>query len=221
MYECSNNSNSFGDDRCPHRPRATKAEALDEAVWKQVVVALTDSDYLTDLATSHLSSATGGDETKRVGGLRTRLANLQTTETNIVRRLAEGGDLHGDALERALEATSTDRATVEKELSRIEKTQRGRLTVESVPEAALRLSRLAEASLATPTTTLMAEVFDLLEVDLIRTEGRTFEGVARIPLPDMEKDREVWDGVPQARELRRPRCGQASAATPHVPGLGA
>jgi hypothetical protein len=196
MYECSNNKNSFGEERCPHRPRATKAEALHSAVWKQVVGALTDTDHLTGLAMSHLTSMTNGDEQKRIGGLRRQVSKLRTEETNIVRRLAKDDDLHGDALTRALDETKTDLTTVEKELARIEKTQRGRLTVESVPEAALRLSRLAEARLATPTTTLMAEVFDLLEVDLIRTEGRTFEGVARIPLPDTENGGEVWEEAP-------------------------
>jgi hypothetical protein len=44
----------------------------------------------------------------------------------------------------------------------------------------------------------MAEVFDLLDLDLIRTEGRTFEGVARIPLPDPDSRGEVWEGVPEA-----------------------
>ncbi len=33
---------------------------------------------------------------------------------------------------------------------------------------------------------------DLLQVDLIRVEGRSFEGVARLPLPDPETEGEVW-----------------------------
>ena len=41
----------------------------------------------------------------------------------------------------------------------------------------------------------MAEVFDLFEVDPIRIEGRTFEGVARIPFPDPENGGEVWKGA--------------------------
>jgi hypothetical protein len=41
----------------------------------------------------------------------------------------------------------------------------------------------------------MAEVFDLLQVDLIRVEGRTFEGVARIPIPDPDSMGEVWEGA--------------------------
>lgn len=202
MYECSNNNNGFGEERCPHRPRATKADVLDAAVWRQVVAALTDTDYLTDLATSHLSALTDGDESKSTGGLRRQLAKLQGTETNIVRRLAEDDDLlHGDALERALEATTTDRVTIEKELSRIEEARRGTLTVELVPEAVQRLSHLAKTRLANPTIELMAEVFDLFEVDLIRIEGRTFEGVARIPFPDPENGGEVWKGALQRRLL--------------------
>jgi hypothetical protein len=80
---------------------------------------------------------------------------------------------------------------------RLQEAQRGALSVESVPGATQRLARLAEARLADPTVELMAEVFDLLEVDLIRIEGRTFEGVARLPLPDPDADSEVWKGVPQ------------------------
>ena len=131
------------------------------------------------------------------------LSRLRTQETNIIRQLAENEDLHGNALTRALGEIEADRLTVEKELLRIEEAQRGTLTVESVPEAALRLSQLAEARLKHPTTALMAEVFDLLEVDLIRIEGRTFEGIARIPLPDMQKSGEVWEGAPLARGPRR------------------
>lgn len=37
---------------------------------------------------------------------------------------------------------------------------------------------------------MTAEVFDLLELDLIRIEGRLYEGMGRLPLPTDDGDRE-------------------------------
>ena len=62
---------------------------------------------------------------------------------------------------------------------------------------ARRHARRPPYGLADPTTELMAEVFNLLQVDLIRVEGRTFEGVARIPIPDPDSGAEVWEGALQ------------------------
>ena len=67
----------------------------------------------------------------------------------------------------------------------------------------------------------MAEVFDLVRLDLIRVEGRTFEGVARIPIPDPESKGEVWKGAPQVRGPRRPRSGRDAAAVPPARDPGA
>jgi hypothetical protein len=203
-YECSKNDPTFGDDRCPHRPRITRAELLEDAVWQQVVTALTDPDYLARLATEHLmaiSDVTPGE----IVGFERRLGQLRSEETSLVRRMAVD-ELHTPAHERALDEVAAERITVEKELERLREAQRGALNVESVPEAAERLSRLAEARLNDPTVELMAEVFDLLDVDLIRSEGRTFEGVARLPLPDPDADSDVWKGVPPGHGLLRPRC---------------
>jgi hypothetical protein len=106
-------------------------------------------------------------------------------------------DLHVKATERALDEVASERITIEKELERLQEAQQGALSTESVPAATRRLSQLAADRLADPTTELMAEVFDLLQVDLIRVKGRTFEGVARIPLPDPDSGGEVWEGAPQ------------------------
>jgi hypothetical protein len=204
VYECAQNERGLGSERCPHTPRVTSAVALEHAVWDQVVAALTDPGYLIRLATEYsraISDSTPGE----IVGLKRRLGQLHAEETNLVRRMAVD-ELHAPAHERALDEVATERITVEKELERLQEAQRGALSVESVPEAVERLSRLAEARLADPTVELMAEVFDLLEVDLIRIQGRTFEGVARLPLPDPSTGGEVWEGAPPGHGLLRPRC---------------
>jgi DNA invertase Pin-like site-specific DNA recombinase len=193
-YECSGNEPTLGDHRCPHRPRITRADALEDAVWDLVVAAITDPGCLTRLATDYVTAIS--DVTpNEVAGLERRLGKLQSQETRLVRRLAED-DLHVEATERALDEVATERNTVEKELERLQEAQQGALSTESVPEAVERLSALAQSRLADPTIELMAEVFDLLQVDLIRVEGRTFEGVARIPIPDPDSRGEVWEGAP-------------------------
>ncbi len=203
-YECSKNDQTFGGDRCPHRPRITRAELLEDAVWHQVVTALTDPDYLARLATEHVMAITDATP-EEIVGLERRLGQLRSEETSHLRRIAVD-PVHTEGIERALDEVAAERITVEKEVKRLQETQRGALSTESVPEAVERFSRLAEARLADPTAELMAEVFDLLQVDLIRVEGRTFEGVARVPIPDPESRGEVWEGAPPALELHRRRC---------------
>jgi site-specific DNA recombinase len=207
VYECARNDRALGDEQCLHRPRVTSAKALEHAVWDQVLTVLTDPDYLTRLATEHLttiSDVTPGE----IVGLERRLGQLRSEETNLVRRMATE-DVHTDATERALDEVASERITAEKELIRLQEAQRGALSIESVSDATQRLSRLAADRLADPTVELMAEVFDLLQVDLIRVEGRTFEGVARLPLPDPNTGSEVWEGVPPGHGLLRPRCDRA------------
>ena len=212
VYECSRNDQGFGAERCPHRPRLTTANTLETAIWDQIVAAMSDQGYLEALVGSYLADTSDGDHQQRLGHFRKRLADLQGEETRIVRHLAEDDGLHGDALTRALSETTAERITVEKELERLQETQQAALPMDSVPEAARRLSLVAKARLTNPTVELMAEVFDLLEVDLIRIEGRTFEGVARLPLPDPETVGEVWEGALRPLGPHRQRCGRAGGA---------
>jgi hypothetical protein len=106
---------------------------LETAVWVQIVAALSDEQYLEGLIGAHLADTTGGDDGQSIANLRRRRANLRDQETNIVRQLAAEGDLHGDALDRALGETIGDRITVEKELERLQEAQEDALTAESVP----------------------------------------------------------------------------------------
>ena len=116
-----------------------------------------------------ISDTTPGE----IAGLERRRGQLQAEETQLIRRIAREG-IHAEALERALNEVAAERATVEKELERLQQAHRGALSVGSLPEATERLSRFATTRLADPTVDLMAEVFDLLGVDLVRVEGRTF-----------------------------------------------
>ncbi len=120
----------------------TSAEALEAAVWNQVLARLTDPDYLARLATEHImavSDVTPGE----IVGLERRLGQLRSEETSLVRRMAVD-ELHAPAHERGLDQVATDRITVEKELERLQEARRGALSVESVPEATQRLSRLLQ-----------------------------------------------------------------------------
>ena len=72
------------------------------------------------------------------------------------------------------------------------------MTAESIPDTAERLAAFTKHRLADPTTEEMTEGFDLIQVDLVRLNGRSFDGVAQLPLPDPDAQGEVWEGGPRA-----------------------
>ena len=212
VYECAQNDHAFAEERCPHFPRTTSAKELEEAVWEQISAVLSDPEYLTRLSRLHLAKTSSGAHQQTTGQLRRRLSDLETEENRIVRLLAERDQLNNvAAVDRALDEVAAERLTVEKELERLQHAETAGLAAESIPEAAQRLAALANARLANPTIDLMAEVFDLLQLDLTRTEGRTFEGVAQLPLPDPDTEGEVWAEAPLRRVPHRRRSDPASS----------
>jgi DNA invertase Pin-like site-specific DNA recombinase len=191
VYACSRNELSLGDERCPHYPRVTQATTLEQEVWKRIIDALLDTDYLETLVGNHIAQNLDGQVD--TGTLQRRLTELSNEETRIVRALAKYDDIHRDALDRALFQVTQERSTIRRELDRITKAQTASIAVDQVPKATRRYAALARTKLDNPSEELMTEIFDLIELDLVRVEHRTFEGSARLPLPDMEAQSEVWE----------------------------
>lgn len=210
-YECSQNHHTFGDDRCHLRPRITQAPTLDQAVWDAVSAVLTDGDYLAALAADFLG--VDGNEERRPDTtmLERQLGRLRTEETNIVRALARNGDLREEILQPALEEVSSERRTIEKELARLAAVHERRLDRITVEMQLRRLAAIAKERMADPTLEMMTEVFDLLELDLIRVEGGLYEGVGRLPLLTGGVGAgEVWTKEPRLLSPPRPRSDRVS-----------
>ncbi len=116
-----------------------------------------------------------------------RHRRLASEETAIVRQLA-GSDFRNDTLKTALSEVTNERVTIEKEMSRLQATASLALTEESIDTHVSRLVDRAKVLLRNPDTALMAEIFDILELDILRVDGTTYEGVGRIPLLDEPGD---------------------------------
>jgi len=67
----------------------------------------------------------------------------------------------------------------------------------------------AEERLANPTTRGKAELFDLLELDLVRVDAYKFEGTASIPIP--ADGGEIWPKVPLRPAPHPPRSSPAAS----------
>ena len=183
-YTCSTANDSFGEERCPHLPRTHRAIPLEAAVWDEVCMVLTDPDHLIGLASACLDDQEGqasanADERRQV---QTRLDQLDRQETRIVRDLADQDKL--DLLDRTLDEIAEEGQALRSRLDEIDQQQ----TVVKISEKQLRtLAEQARSRLDNPTPELMAEVFDLLDIQLHRVAPDRFEGTGTIPLPDDDR----------------------------------
>jgi hypothetical protein len=192
VYACSKNDPVLGDERCPHYPRVTPAIDLEQETWNQVSQALLDIDYIRTLVDSHIAQQASHGPADTVA-LQRKLTDLEDEETRIVRGLAQQDDLHRDVLVRALSQAKDDSTAVRKELQRLGRSKETAFDTEAVHKAIERLVALARARLNDPTQQLMAEIYDLVELDLVRVEHRTFQGSANLPLPEPAIQDEVWE----------------------------
>lgn len=182
-YTCSNAHHSFGEQRCPHLPRTHQAIPLEEAVWEEVHNVLTDPEYLIGLARAYLDDqkvqpATTAAERRQ---LQVRYDQLETQETRIVRDLADQNKL--DLVDRTLNEIADEKQTLQSRLDEIDDQQ----TVTNISDDQLRtLSEQARTRLHDSTPELMAEVFDLLDIQLHRVGDDRFEGTGTIPIPDSD-----------------------------------
>lgn len=82
-----------------------------------------------------------------------------------------------------------------------------RLNAESVERQLRRLAEQARDKLMDPTPELMAAVFDLLELDLVRIGDDHFEGTGSIPLPGDGGEVDLEVPQPLYRNLTAIRFG--------------
>jgi len=197
-YECSRNKKEFADERCEFRPRIIQAVHLEELVWNEVVAILTDPDYLHALA-AEVMDDTAVDDGDGVRGLNRRLDALRDERTAIVREKARSN--HLDALDDALAQIDVEEATLKQQLTQAEQRQRLRTQRATVGQQIDAFVDTAQERMASPTVELMAQVFDLLDIDLVGIANHQFEGTGSIPIP--EDGGEVWKEGPQRLTPRR------------------
>lgn len=65
----------------------------------------------------------------------------------------------------------------------------------NIQEQLRRLADNARTRMTDPSLELMSEVYDLLDIDLVRVTAERFEGTGTIPIP--EDGGEVWEKGPQ------------------------
>ena len=134
-----------------------------------------------------------------VRGLNRRLDALRDERTAIVREKARSN--HLDALDDALAQIDVEEATLKQQLTQAEQRQRLRTQRATVGQQIDAFVDTAQERMASPTVELMAQVFDLLDIDLVRIANHQFEGTGSIPIP--EDGGEVWKEGPQRLTPRR------------------
>jgi hypothetical protein len=150
-------------------------------VWKEVTSVLTNPDYLVELARAYLTdnahrASTQADERREI---QVRLTQLDRQETRIVRDLADQDKL--DLLDRTLAEIANEQQALELRLDKIDQAE---TTAHISEDRLLVLADRAKVRLEDPTPELMAEVFDLLDIQLHRVATDRFEGTGTIPIPE-------------------------------------
>ncbi len=119
------------------------------------------------------------------------LPNSSGIEGSLRRKLTATD--HLDALNEALDEITNEETELRTRLASLDERAHLQARHESVERQLGRLADTARAALASPTRQLMAEVFDLLQIDLGRVAGDHFEGTGSIPIPAAGK--EILSGV--------------------------
>jgi hypothetical protein len=178
--------------------------ALENAVIEKLRSALT-KDYLLDLAREFVQAGSGEATSKNEAeALRRRLGALEAQAERIILNFGEGD--HASTAMSALDKIQQEQVEVGRQLTDIE--QRAKLQVEwaTIEEQIEGLVSTATRRLANPSEEL-AELVDLVELDLVRVGDHRYEGTASIPLLPGE----VCAEGPQRLSPHRPRSGRAAS----------
>ena len=154
-----------------------------------------DRDYLRGLAATYLSQVghdDGKDEDQR-REIAKRLDGLHNEKMVITREQAKTGNL--DFLEDATAEIEQEEAVLREQLDDLDRRSRLRVERGTLDDQLTGLAEKAKAKLSDLTTREMAELFDLIELDLERVSDHKFVGTASIPIP--ENGGEVWEEEPQ------------------------
>lgn len=198
-YTCAKAHASYGGEPCSYLPRSHRAIPLEEAVWNAVHSVLTNPEYLIELANEYLNSrTTKADSTDERHEVHVQLDHLERQETRIVRDLADQDKLN--LLDRALGHINEERAALENRLDELDALE----VAPPISERQLRaFAEQAQSRLDKVTPELMAEIFDLLDIQLHRVDENRFEGTGTIPIPDdgdllrVGSSGEVWKEGPR------------------------
>lgn len=191
-YVCGRNTQEFGEDRCPHQPRSFRAGEVDNATITALMLVFT-RDYLSKLAAGYIGESRVEADDTTVRKLRSRLGELHREKKAIGRKLAGQGNL--DFLEESIADIEVEESAIQTELTDMELRASQQLQADTIEQQIEMLVDGAEDRLANLTTSEMAELFDLLELDLVRVDAHRFEGTASIPVPP--DGGEIWKEGPQ------------------------
>lgn len=88
---------------------------------------------------------------------------------------------------------------IEKEIRRLEEESSAKTTWAELESGIELLVSLARDRLKSPTTEMMAAVFDVIDLEITRITGSRYEGLARIPIFPID----VIQGDVSSEELKR------------------
>ena len=163
-YACSLKGPQEGEHRCPHFPKQRRADDLERQVWHAVYRALTDPGFLIGLADEYHATreAAAEREDEQRAALQRRLDGLLADEVHVMR----SRDLAPEVAQRALLEIAVERGEVEKALAQLRRWEDRRQARERRHAALRHLATTARARLQDPSLELMAQVFDLLELEV-------------------------------------------------------
>ena len=154
---------------------------------------MSNPEYLNTLAATHLADVddgeTGDEDRRRIEN---KLGDFRRQKTAIVRKLADTGSL--DFLEDAITGIDDEIIALNRQLDEIARREALRAERASLPDRLNALAEQVRIRFSEPDETLMADRFDLLELELHLVEPYRFEGTGSIPIPDAEGG-EVSEGA--------------------------
>jgi hypothetical protein len=184
----------FGEDRCPHQPRSFRTEDIEDATISALLPVFT-RDYLTELAADYLAATTDQVDGTTPRKLNSRLADLHKEKKAIARKLAGEGNL--DIWEELVAEIEAEESAIQAQLNDIERRASQQIRADTIEQQIEMLVDGSQDRLTNLTTGGMADLFDLLELDLVRVDAYRFEGTGSIPI--RADGGEIWV-EPPARE---------------------
>jgi len=197
-YVCSRSTNSaLTGQRCPHPPRARRADPLEVLLWEPIRDLLSDPSRLQAAALAHADQPRPDPEElqAQVSDCQRRLKQIDAERLRTFRDAPQAG-LTPPETHQILAQLADEHDETTRELRTLE----GRLRVtetEHDPVAlAGQLAQTASAKLDTATLQDQADLLTLLDIHITATEDG-YEIAGSIPLGDQQSDGKILTRDPQ------------------------
>ena len=184
-YVCSRNTNSaLTGERCPHKPRARRADPLEALLWEPIRATLADPKRLEAAAAGLLAEQAPDpvDLAARIKDLERRLETITNDRMRTFRQAPELG-LSNDETRQLLRQLADEHEELSREISNL----RGQLhVIETQPDPIARaqqLTGIATANLNDTTIEDQATTIELLDIR-VKTTADGYEISGSVPLDD-------------------------------------